>query len=64
MGEKQIELHYGVRPRRLILIDARCSVINIPMPGADGFHEINFMASGLRTAAGLEIWTAQKRALQ
>lgn len=58
-AEKQIELHDGDKPRQRTTVDAQCSVINVPVPMAGGFGQISFMASGLRTADGVEIWTPQ-----
>lgn len=61
MDEKrEIELHNGEQPRRRVTIDARCSVLNVPVLGADGFGKISYMASGLHTYDGVEIWTPQK----
>ena len=54
-----IELHDGEQPRRRVVIDARCSVLNVPVLCADGFGQRSYMSSGLHTADGLEIWTAQ-----
>ena len=58
--KRQIELHNGEPPRRRIEIDARCSVLNVPVQGADGFGQISYMASGLHADDGVEIWTPQK----
>lgn len=58
--KREIELHNGELPRRRIMIDARCSVLNVPVLGADSFGQISYMASGLHTADGVEIWTPQK----
>lgn len=58
--KKEIELHNGEQPRHRTVIDARCSVVNVPVLGADGFGQISYMASGLHTADGVEIWTPQK----
>jgi len=55
-----IELHDGKYPRRPIAIDHQCSVVNVPVQGADGFGQISYMASGLHAADGVEIWTPQK----
>jgi hypothetical protein len=61
MDEKrEIELHNGEQPRRRIAIDAGCLVLNVPVHGADGFGQISYMASGLHTDDGVEIWTPQK----
>ena len=56
---REIELHNGEQPRRRLTIDAKCSVINVPVIGADGFGQISYMASGLHTDDGVEIWTPQ-----
>lgn len=57
---KEIELHTGEHPRRRVQVAARCSVVNVPVLGDDGFGQLSFMASGLHTADGVEIWTPQK----
>jgi len=59
--KREIELHNGEQPRRRIFIDATCSVLNVPVQGADGFGQISYMASGLHTDDGVEIWTPQMR---
>lgn len=65
MDEKRvIELHNGEQPRRRVEVDARCSVLNVPVLGADGFGQISYLASGLHTEDGVEIWTPQKRERQ
>lgn len=58
--KREIELHNGEQPRRRVTIDARCSVVNVPVLGADGLGQISYMASGLHTDDGVEIWTPQK----
>lgn len=62
--KKEIELHNGEQPRRRTIIHARCSVVNVPVLGANGFGQISYMASGLHTDDGVEIWTPQKRERQ
>jgi hypothetical protein len=61
---KEIELHDGEQPRRRLVIDTRCSVVNLPVLCADGFGLISYAASGLRTDDGVEIWTPQVLGLQ
>jgi len=57
--ERSIELHNGEQLRRRVVIDARCSMLNVPVLAADGFGQICYMASGLHTDDGVEIWTPQ-----
>ena len=59
-AKKEVELHDGTNPRRRTVIDAGCSVVNVPVHAADGFGLISYMASGLHTDDGVEIWTPQK----
>ena len=60
----EIELHNGEHQRRRLTINTRCSVLNVPVFAADGIGQISYMASGLHTDDGVEIWTPQKLARQ
>lgn len=61
---KEIELHNDDQPRKRTTIDARCSVVNVPVATNEGFGQISYMACGLRTDDGIEIWTPQQRQQQ
>lgn len=62
-NQREIELHTGEQPRRRVHITGSCSTLVVPVKAANGYGQISYMASGLRTEDGIEIWVPQPEAV-
>lgn len=64
MKTKEVELHGEDHPRKRITIISGCAMIIVPVLTDDGFGKISYIATGILTDDGVEIWEPYKHAAQ